>query len=41
VSQPAPEPQVTIYLTNGVRTSAGPGPGVKVRPAFEAARWSA
>jgi hypothetical protein len=35
--QPA-EPQVTIYLTNGIRTSAGPGPGVKVLPATEAGR---
>ncbi len=35
MSEPA-EPQVTIYLTNGVRTSAGPGPGVKTLPASEA-----
>jgi hypothetical protein len=32
-----PEPQVTIYVTNGVRTSGGPGPGVKTLPASEAA----
>jgi hypothetical protein len=31
VSQTA-EPQVTVWLTNGVRTSAGPGPGVKQLP---------
>jgi hypothetical protein len=36
VSQPQPEPQVTVYVTNGVRTSQGPGPGVKVLPASEA-----
>lgn len=28
-----PEPVVTIYLTNAVRTSQGPGPGVKRLPA--------
>ena len=33
---PPAEPLVTIYLTNAVRTSAGPGPGVKVLPASEA-----
>ncbi len=31
-----PEPQVTVYVTNGVRTSQGPGPGVKQLPAGEA-----
>jgi len=31
-----PEPEVTIYLTVGVRTSQGPGPGVKTLPASEA-----
>ena len=30
------EPEVTIFVTNGVRTSQGPGPGVKVLPASEA-----
>jgi hypothetical protein len=34
VSQP--EPVVTIYVVNGVRTSLGPGPGVKRLPASEA-----
>lgn len=29
---------MTIYLTNGVRTSAGPGPGPKTLPATEAGR---
>ncbi len=38
MTQPEPEaePQVTIYLTVGVRTSQGPGPGVKTLPASEA-----
>jgi hypothetical protein len=27
---------VTIYVTNGTRTSAGPGPGVLTLPASEA-----
>jgi hypothetical protein len=31
-----PEPQMTIYLSVGVRTSQGPGPGVKTLPASEA-----
>ena len=35
MSQPA-EPVVTVYLTNAVRTSQGPGPGVKHLPASEA-----
>lgn len=35
MSQPA-EPVVTIYVVNGVRTSGGPGPGVKRLPASEA-----
>lgn len=35
VSPPA-EPEVTIYVTVGVRTSQGPGPGVKHLPASEA-----
>ena len=34
--QPEPEPQLTVFLTTGVRTSQGPGPGVKVLPAAEA-----
>jgi hypothetical protein len=34
--QAEPEPMVTIYMTNAVRTSAGPGPGVKTLPAREA-----
>jgi len=33
--QPA-EPTMVIYLTNGVRTSAGPGPGPKTLPVSEA-----
>ncbi len=33
-----PEPQVTVYLTNAVRTSAGPGPGALRLPAIEAGR---
>jgi hypothetical protein len=33
-----PEPVLTIYMTSAVRTSAGPGPGVKVLPAAEANR---
>jgi hypothetical protein len=41
VSQPPPEPVVTVYLTVGVRTSAGPGPGVKQLPASEANRLCA
>lgn len=28
---------VTVYLASAVRTSAGPGPGVKRRPPAEAA----
>jgi hypothetical protein len=39
-SQPAervePESTVTVYLTNGTRTSQGPGPGPKTLPAGEA-----
>lgn len=30
------EPQVTVYLTNGTRTSAGCGPGPVTVPAREA-----
>lgn len=33
---PQGEPLVTVYLTVGVRTSQGPGPGVKTLPAAEA-----
>jgi hypothetical protein len=38
---PAPAPEdgrepVPVYLTNAVRTSAGPGPGVKYLPPAEA-----
>ena len=33
-----PEPEVDIYLTTAVRTSAGPGPGVLHLPASEASR---
>lgn len=33
---PPAEPEVTIYLTVGVRTSQGPGPGVKTLPVSEA-----
>ena len=36
MSEPTPEPVVTVFLTNAVRTLAGPGPGVKVLPASEA-----
>jgi hypothetical protein len=32
----ADEPLVAVYLTNGTRTSAGPGPGVKRLPPAEA-----
>ena len=35
MSQPE-QPQVTIYVVNGTRTSQGPGPGPKVPPATEA-----
>jgi hypothetical protein len=32
------EPElVTVFLTTGIRTSAGPGPGVKQLPPAEAA----
>jgi hypothetical protein len=33
---PPDQPVVAIYVTNGTRTSQGPGPGVKVLPALEA-----
>ena len=33
--QPA-EPVMTVYLTNAVRTSQGPGPGPKTLPVSEA-----
>jgi hypothetical protein len=33
---PPAEPEITVFLTNAVRTSQGPGPGVKVLPASEA-----
>ena len=33
---PPAEPEVTVYLTNGTRTSQGPGPGPKTLPASEA-----
>ena len=36
MSEPTPEPVVTVFLTNAVRTLVGPGPGVKVLPASEA-----
>ena len=36
MSQPQPEQQVVIYLCVAVRTSQGPGPGVKQLPASEA-----
>jgi len=36
VSQPQPEPLVTVFVTNAVRTSQVPGPGVKRLPASEA-----
>jgi hypothetical protein len=32
-----PEPMVTVFVTNAVRTSDGPGPGVKRLPPGEAA----
>jgi hypothetical protein len=32
-----PEPVVTVFVTNAVRTSDGPGPGVKRLPPGEAA----
>lgn len=42
-TDPAPgdaeaEPLVAVYLTNGTRTSAGPGPGLKYLPPDEAGR---
>ncbi len=42
-TEPEPEPPVIqspltpVYVTNAVRTSAGPGPGVKYLPPQEAA----
>ena len=36
VSEQPAEPLVTIYLTNAVRTSQGPRPGIKNLPASEA-----
>jgi hypothetical protein len=38
MSQPEPpaEPTMVIYVTNGVRTSQGPGPGPKTLPVSEA-----
>jgi hypothetical protein len=33
--QPA-EPVMTVYVTNGTRTSQGPGPGPKTLPVSEA-----
>ena len=35
MSQPEREPLRTVYVTNAVRTSRGPGPGVKTLPASE------
>jgi hypothetical protein len=35
-NSPPAEPLITIYVTVGVRTSQGPGPGVKTLPASEA-----
>jgi hypothetical protein len=32
------EPQVTVFLVNATRTSAGPGPGALRLPAVEAGR---
>lgn len=36
MSQPQPEPLRQVYVLNGTRTSAGPGPGPKTLPASEA-----
>jgi hypothetical protein len=36
--QPGDGPLVMIYVTNAVRTSAGPGPGPRELPAGEASR---
>jgi hypothetical protein len=33
---PPDQPVVTVYVTNGTRTSQGPGPGPKTLPAAEA-----
>jgi len=38
MSQPEPERLVPVYLTVGVRTSRGPGPGPLELPAIEASR---
>ncbi len=38
MSAPPAEPLVTVYLVNGTRTSAGPGPGALRLPATEAGR---
>lgn len=35
MSQPQPEPLRQVYVLNGTRTSAGPGPGPKTLPASE------
>ncbi len=36
MSEPEPEPVITVFLTNAVRTSQGRGPGGKQLPAHEA-----
>lgn len=36
MTKPQPEPLVTVYVVNGTRTSAGPGPGALTLPASEA-----
>jgi hypothetical protein len=35
MSQPQPEPLRQVYVLNGTRTSAGPGPGPMELPASE------
>jgi hypothetical protein len=35
MSQPPAEPMMTVYVVNAVRTSRGPGPGVKTLPTSE------
>jgi hypothetical protein len=36
VSEQPAEPVMTVYVTNAVRTSQGPGPGPKTLPVSEA-----
>lgn len=38
MNQPEPEPLMQIFVLNGTRTSAGPGPGPMQLPASECSR---